>query len=170
MAGFLKQFYDQASMVPSQILLPHEIEEAQIIKQWLGSRRQGESFEILVPRGGQQQELIQMAAENAAETLAALQARWQSEKHRQTEALAELQSALELAVPPNRIECYDISNTQGTSAVGSMVWKKCSSGVSIVGRLPRKLPINLAKKLTRLSPCYQIYYWWMVEKGSSAGL
>ena len=121
MAGFLKQFYDQASMVPSQILLPHEIEEAQIIKQWLGSRRQGESFEILVPRGGQQQELIQMAAENAAETLAALQARWQAEKHRQTEALAELQSALELAVPPNRIECYDISNTQGTSAVGSMV-------------------------------------------------
>jgi excinuclease ABC subunit C len=62
-----------------------------------------------------------MAAENAAETLAALQARWQAEKHRQTEALAELQSALELAVPPNRIECYDISNTQGTSAVGSMV-------------------------------------------------
>jgi excinuclease ABC subunit C len=118
---FLKQFYDQASMVPSQILLPHEIEEAQIIKQWLGSRRQGESFEILVPREGQQQELIQLAAENAAETLAALQARWQAEKHRQTEALAELQSALKLSVPPNRIECYDISNTQGTSAVGSMV-------------------------------------------------
>jgi excinuclease ABC subunit C len=121
MSGFIKQFYDQASMVPSQVLLPHEIEEAQIIKQWLSSRRQGDSFEILIPREGQQRELIQLAAENAADTLKSLQARWQAEKHRQTEALAELQSALKLSIPPNRIECYDISNTQGTSAVGSMV-------------------------------------------------
>jgi excinuclease ABC subunit C len=121
MSGFIKQFYDQASMVPSQVLLPHEIEEPQIIKQWLSSRHPGDSFEILIPREGQQRELIQLAAENAADTLNALQARWQAEKHRQTEALAELQSALRLPVPPNRIECYDISNTQGTSAVGSMV-------------------------------------------------
>ncbi|UCE01066.1 MAG: excinuclease ABC subunit UvrC [Chloroflexota bacterium] len=120
-SGFIKQFYDQASMVPSQVLLPHEIEEAHIIKQWLSSRRPGETFEILIPHEGQQRELIQLAAENAAETLNALQARWQAEKHRQTEALAELQSALNLPIPPNRIECYDISNTQGTSAVGSMV-------------------------------------------------
>jgi excinuclease ABC subunit C len=121
MSGFIKQFYDQASMVPSQVLLPHEIEEANIIKQWLGSRRAGESVEILIPREGQQRDLIQLAAENAADTLKALQARWQAEKHRQTEALAELQSALNLSRPPNRIECYDISNTQGTAAVGSMV-------------------------------------------------
>jgi len=121
MSGFIKQFYDQASMVPSQVLLPHEIEEAHIIKQWLGARRTGESFEILIPHEGQQRDLIQLAAENAAETLQALQARWQAEKHRQTEALAELQTALSLKAPPNRIECYDISNTQGTSAVGSMV-------------------------------------------------
>lgn len=121
MSGFIKQFYDQASMVPSQVLLPHEIEEAQIIKQWLSSRRPGESFEILIPHEGQQRELIQLAAENAADTLKALQARWHAEKHRQTEALAELKSALKLPAPPNRIECYDISNTQGTSAVGSMV-------------------------------------------------
>lgn len=121
MSGFIKQFYDQASMVPPQVLLPHEIEEAQIIKQWLSSRRPGDSFEILIPREGQQRELIQLAAENAADTLKALQARWHAEKHRQTEALAELQSALKLPAPPNRIECYDISNTQGTFAVGSMV-------------------------------------------------
>jgi excinuclease ABC subunit C len=121
MAGFIKQFYDQASMVPSQVLLPHEIEEAQIIKQWLRSRREGESFKIIIPRRGKKRELIQLAAENATETLNALQARWQAEKHRQTEALAELQSALNLSNPPNRIECYDISNTQGTAAVGSMV-------------------------------------------------
>jgi excinuclease ABC subunit C len=121
MSDFIKQFYEQASMVPSQVLLPHEIEEAHIIKQWLGSRREGESFEILIPRRGKKRELIQLATENAAETLNALQARWHAEKHRQTEALAELQSALNLPSPPNRIECYDISNTQGTAAVGSMV-------------------------------------------------
>ncbi|MGE5224930.1 MAG: excinuclease ABC subunit UvrC, partial [Omnitrophica WOR_2 bacterium] len=120
-AEFIKQFYDQAPTVPSQLLLPTEIEEAQIIKQWLSSRRSGEKVEIKVPHQGQQQELIQMAAENASETLASLKAQWEADTHRQEQALADLQGALSLPNPPNRIECYDISNTQGTSAVGSMV-------------------------------------------------
>lgn len=118
---FLKQFYDQTPTVPPQVLLPQEVEEAQIIRQWLNHKRSGEKVEILVPRQGPQQELIQMAAENAAETMAALKAQWQADTHRQEQALAELQQALSLAAPPNRIECYDISNTQGTAAVGSMV-------------------------------------------------
>jgi len=121
MAEFLKQFYDQTPMVPARVLLPHEVEEAKIIKQWLSSRRSGEKVEIIIPHEGQQRELIQLAAENAADTLAALQAQWQADTNRQTQALAEIQCALNLASPPNRIECYDISNTQGTSAVGSMV-------------------------------------------------
>ena len=62
-----------------------------------------------------------MAAENATETLRALKAQWQADTNRQTQALSELQAALNLAEPPNRIECYDISNTQGTASVGSMV-------------------------------------------------
>lgn len=122
MAEFLKQFYDQASTVPPQVLLPEEIEECQIIRQWLSQKRGGdERVEILVPRQGQQMELVQMAAENAAETLHVLKAQWEADKHRQEIALSELQQALGLAHPPNRIECYDISNTQGTAAVGSMV-------------------------------------------------
>jgi excinuclease ABC subunit C len=121
MAEFLKQFYDQVSTVPSQVLLPHEVEEMSIIRQWLRTRRNGKKVEIKIPRRGQKRELIQMAAENAAETLAALQAQWEADTNRQTEALAELQEALALPEPPNRIECYDISNTQGTAAVGSMV-------------------------------------------------
>jgi excinuclease ABC subunit C len=121
MAEFIKQFYNQASTVPPQVLLPQEVEEAQIIRQWLRQKREGHKVEILVPHEGQQQELIQMAAENAAETLRALQAQWQADRHRQEQALAELQQELGLPEPLNRIECYDISNTQGTAAVGSMV-------------------------------------------------
>ena len=120
-AGFLKQFYDQAPNIPPQVLLPTEIEEMQIIREWLNTRRGGQKVELHIPRSGPQQELVQMAAENASATLAALQAQWQADTHRQETALAELQSALQLPAAPNRIECYDISNTQGTAAVGSMV-------------------------------------------------
>jgi excinuclease ABC subunit C len=118
---FLKQFYDQVPTVPQQLLLPNDIEEMKVINEWLNTRRGGEKVEIRVPHRGQQKELLKMAAENAAETLAALKAQWQMDTNKQTEALAELQHALALPEPPNRIECYDISNTQGTAAVGSMV-------------------------------------------------
>jgi excinuclease ABC subunit C len=121
MAEFLKQFYDQAATIPEQVLLPHEVEEAQIIRQWLSQKSPLQKVEISVPRQGIQQELVNMAAENAAQTLATLKAQWEADTHRQEEALADLQAALELPAPPNRMECYDISNIQGTSAVGSMV-------------------------------------------------
>lgn len=121
MTEFIKQFYDRASIVPPQVLLPHEVEEAQIIQRWLSQKRGNKKVEILVPRQGLQQGLVEMAAKNATETLAALQAQWQANRHRQTQALAEVKETLSLPSPPNRIECYDISNTQGTAAVGSMV-------------------------------------------------
>jgi excinuclease ABC subunit C len=121
MAEFLKQFYDQTPTVPAQVLLPHQVEEAKIIRDWLSSRRDGKVVKLQIPRRGQKRALIQMAAENAADTLAALQSQWEADRHRQTQALAQLQEALGLSAPPNRIECYDISNTQGTAIVGSMV-------------------------------------------------
>ncbi len=120
-AQFVKQFYTEAATIPQQVMLPQEIEEARIISQWLRSRRSGDKVQFLVPKEGQPRELVQMAAENASETLAALRAQWQADTHKQEQALAELQSALQLASPPNRIECYDVSNTQGTAIVGSMV-------------------------------------------------
>lgn len=118
---FIKQFYDQTPTVPPQVLLPHEVEEAQIIRQWLNSRRDGKKVKIAVPQRGQKRDLVKMAAENAADTLNALQAQWEADEHRQTQALTELHEALELPQAPKRIECYDISTMQGTATVGSMV-------------------------------------------------
>lgn len=118
---FVKQFYSQAAYVPSQVLLPEEVEEARIIKEWLRTRRGGEKVELSVPKRGEGADLIRMATENAAETLQALQTRWIADKDHQRQALSEIQTALYMPEPPNRIECYDISNTQGTASVGSMV-------------------------------------------------
>jgi excinuclease ABC subunit C len=121
MEQFVTQFYTEAATIPPQVMLPEEIEEARIISQWLRSKRGGEKVEFFVPKEGQPQELVQMAAENAKETLHALRAQWQADTHKQEQALAELQQSLNLPEPPNRIECYDISNIQGTAIVGAMV-------------------------------------------------
>jgi excinuclease ABC subunit C len=121
MGEFIKQFYTEAAVIPDKVLLPDEVEEAQIIRQWLNSRRGGSKVELSVPREGTAQELVAMATDNAVETLQALRTQWEADKNKQTQALAEIQSALGLVEPPNRIECYDISNTQGTASVGSMV-------------------------------------------------
>lgn len=118
---FVKQFYAQAAYVPSQVLLPEEVEEAKIIKEWLNTKRNGEKVELTVPKRGEAWELVQMASENAAETLRSLKSRWKADREKQHQALAELQSSLKLPAVPLRIECYDISNTQGTASVGSMV-------------------------------------------------
>ena len=121
MSQFIQQFYTEAASVPDQVMLPQQIEEAQIVSQWLRSKRGGQKVEMFVPKEGQPHELVQMAAENASETLQALRAQWQADTHKQETALAELQSTLNLAAPPNRIECYDVSHIQGVATVGAMV-------------------------------------------------
>jgi excinuclease ABC subunit C len=121
MTQFVQQFYAEAATIPDQMMLPHQIEEAQIVSQWLRTKRGGKKVKMLVPKSGQPQELVQMASENAAETLQALRSQWQADTHKQELALAELQSALGLKQPPNRMECYDVSHTQGVATVGAMV-------------------------------------------------
>jgi excinuclease ABC subunit C len=118
--SFIKQFYDQVSSVPPEILLPQEVDEVMIIRDWLRSKR-GANVMLKVPRRGQKRGLVQMAAENAAETLAHLRAQWQADESKQSEALSDLQQYLDLPEPPVRIECYDVSTLQGTHTVASMV-------------------------------------------------
>ena len=118
---FIKQFYSQAAFIPKKVLLPQDVDEANIIREWLNTKRGGQKVEIKVPKRGKWRELVEMATENAKETLTALETRWKADKDRQKEALAQIQSALDMPAPPNRIECFDISNIQGMASVASMV-------------------------------------------------
>ena len=117
-AQFIKQFYAEASSVPNEVLLPNELEEAIIIQQWLNQQQGGRRVHFKIPHRGSKRDLVKMATENAIETLDALKTQWAADTHKQSQALGDLQEALNLEEPPNRIECYDISNIQGTAAVG----------------------------------------------------
>jgi excinuclease ABC subunit C len=120
MTSFIKQFYDQVDNVPPEILLPQQVDEVMIIRNWLRSKR-GADVMLKVPRRGKRRELVQMATENATETLAHLRAQWQADEAKQSEGLSDLQQYLNLPEPPLRIECYDVSTLQGTNTVASMV-------------------------------------------------
>lgn len=117
--SFLTQFYGEAAHVPSDVLLPAQIEEANIIENWLGQRRGGE-VRVNIARSQADRDLLTLAQDNARETLTALKAQWQADSHRQEATLKELQDALDLPRLPSRIECFDISNTHGTAMIGAM--------------------------------------------------
>ncbi|MFN2138248.1 MAG: excinuclease ABC subunit UvrC [Candidatus Promineifilaceae bacterium] len=117
---FLTQFYDEAAHIPKEVLLPHEVSEAMVIEEWLKQKR-STKVTLQVPRRGKKRELVEMASTNAADTLATLRQQWAADRSKHVEAMTELQQALALPGPPARIECYDISHTQGAQTVGSMV-------------------------------------------------
>lgn len=120
MRDFVTQFYDEAAHVPREVLLQHEVAEAKIIEEWLRSKR-SQKVSIQVPQRGKKKELVEMATRNAGDTLATLRQQWANDRSRHVTAMTELQEALDLPKPPARIECYDISHTQGKLPVGSMV-------------------------------------------------
>ena len=117
MGSFLQQFYDSAPYVPGEIVLQMEAEEMGILQSWLKQKR-GNGLTITVPREGEKRDLVNMVAENAAETLAALRTQWLADAKKTGGALVELQQQLGLPALPTRIECYDISNISGTSGRG----------------------------------------------------
>jgi excinuclease ABC subunit C len=119
--SFLTQFYAEAAEVPSEIMLPNEVTSARIIEQWLRDKRSGQKVTITVPQRGNKRDLIKMAQENATEGLRMIREQWEADTHKQEESLAALQRELNLPNPPNRIECFDISTTQGTAIVAARV-------------------------------------------------
>ena len=120
LTAFVKQFYDATPYVPPRILLQHPLEEADSIVKWLREKRKG-NVRLHVPQRGEKRRLVQMVAENAEQGLEQLRVKQTSDTAAMDAAMLELQEALSLPYPPKRIECYDISNIQGTNAVGSMV-------------------------------------------------
>ena len=120
MGSFLKQFYESATYVPRRIVLPLDVPEQELIRDWLAGRRGG-SVQLLVPQRGEKRRLVGMAVENARESLEMERVKWLADAGKTRAALEELEEELNLPDLPRRIECYDISNIQGTSAVGSMV-------------------------------------------------
>ena len=117
---FIKQFYQSASVTPRRILVQHPLEDPESIEAWLRERRGG-AVTLSRPVRGDNAKLVKMVAENAAQGLTQMRARWLSNADAVQEAMAELQEELNLPNLPLRMECYDISNIQGTNAVGSMV-------------------------------------------------
>jgi len=120
-SNFLMQFYQDATDIPREVVIPEHIDEALIIEQWLRDKRGGRKVKLTVPQRGNKRELVHLATQTAIEKLGILRSQWASDTVKQETALRELQTALNLPNPPNRIECFDISTTQGTAIVASRV-------------------------------------------------
>ncbi len=120
LSAFVKQFYAANPYVPRRVLLQSEPDDIDAIREWLRAKRRG-AVQLHVPQRGEKLKLVRMVAENAEQGLAQLTIRRMHESTNNRQAMEELQEALSLPELPRRIECYDISNTQGTNPVGSMV-------------------------------------------------
>jgi excinuclease ABC subunit C len=120
LGAFLKQFYAQASEIPEELVLPNVPLEAGAIRDWLKQTR-GRAVTLTVPQRGEKRRMVDLACRNAAEALERMKTEWLADQEKTSEALWELQEYLQLPNTPRRIECYDISNTQGSNSVASMV-------------------------------------------------
>jgi excinuclease ABC subunit C len=122
--GFLLQLYgdagDDPDAVPREVLVPALPPDAEVLEELLGDLR-GSRVGIRVPQRGDKRTLQETVARNATEALALHKTKRASDLTTRNRALEEIQQALELPDVPLRIECYDISNLQGTEVVASMV-------------------------------------------------
>ena len=120
LGSFLQQYYSVTERPPREVLLSAQPAEADDLAAFLGERR-GSRVALRVPERGEKRRLVALATQNAVEALAKERAEWLADTEKRDEALEGLAAGLGLPKPPERIECYDMSNIQGTSAVGSMV-------------------------------------------------
>ena len=119
LSSFLKQFYAGTPFIPSEIMLQSEIEDADIIEEWLTTRRK-QKVHIRVPKKGTKEKLVELALENARMVLSKDRERIKREEGRTIGAVHEVEEWLGLKNVV-RMEAYDISNISGFESVGSMV-------------------------------------------------
>jgi excinuclease ABC subunit C len=122
---FLGQFYGdlespESNGIPREVLVPELPPDAEAMTEWLSSRRGG-PVALRVPQRGDKKTLAETVARNASQALSLHKLRRASDLTTRSKALAEIQEALGLDEAPLRIECYDVSNLQGTHIVASMV-------------------------------------------------
>jgi excinuclease ABC subunit C len=120
LSSFVTQFYEDAAVVPPELVLEHALPDEGLLSDWLADRRGGR-VRLTVPKRGDKRQLVEMVAKSAVENLEQNRLRWLNDEQRMTAALTELSDELGLPALPRRIECFDISNLQGTNTVASMV-------------------------------------------------
>ena len=120
MTQFVQQFYSGTPFIPKEVILQCEIDDFDLISPWL-SEQKGQRVNVLVPQKGERKSLVLMAQNNAKIVLDKFGAEIRREHKRTKGALEEIQKALNIDFELNRIESYDISNTQGFESVASMV-------------------------------------------------
>ncbi len=118
--AFLQQYYTEKAQIPKEILLPFSLPEKDLFTEWL-SKKAGRRIQWLTPLRGEKRRFVEMANTNAETALQQVLQKVQDQKNRALAGLEALQSLLDLPSLPSRIEAYDISNFQGSEAVGSMV-------------------------------------------------
>jgi excinuclease ABC subunit C len=118
--GEVDELVGAAADVPREVLVPELPTDLDAVTQWLGERR-GSRVDFRVPQRGDKRALMETVARNAAQALMLHKSRRAGDLTARGRALQEIQDALELDEAPLRIECYDISNLQGTDVVASMV-------------------------------------------------
>jgi len=116
---FVKQFYAGTPFVPRELILQKEIDEVEILQEWLSLRR-GSKVHIRVPKKGQKEKLVELAAQNARLVLEKDRERIQREQARTVGAVRQIAQLLDLPIL-ERMEAFDISNISGFENVGSMV-------------------------------------------------
>lgn len=118
--AFLKQYYNQATFIPREVLLPFELSEQSLLEAWL-SKQKAARVELESPKRGTKKDIVQMATGNAEKFLADEATKLKQANSQTLGAVAELQRHLQLSKAPNRMECFDISHIQGSETVASMV-------------------------------------------------
>ena len=119
LSSFIKQFYAGTPYIPSELMLPQEIEDTEVLEEWLSQKR-GHKVQIKVPKKGTKEKLVELAARNAQLVLQTDRERLKREEGRTIGAVKEIAKLLGLENIV-RMEAYDISNISGFASVGSMV-------------------------------------------------
>lgn len=119
-SGFVKRYYDETSDIPAEVDVACDVEDAQVISEWLSQKR-GRKCALHRPQRGEKHRLMEMCVRNARHALMRYMMRTGYSDDRTNQALLQLESALALDAPPLRIECFDISTIHGKFTVASMV-------------------------------------------------